>query len=617
MKKISLFLVLGIVLNGACNDPETLSSQKEILSFTVVGQTLPETILPDAGTIHVWIDSTTLLNAIAPEITVSEKATISPASGQITDFSSGEVAYTVTAQDQSTKIWKVRLENEKSNEANILSFYVKRQLTEPTIGDSTITCEVKLGTPLTSIAPEITVSAKATLSPLSGETVDFSTGPVIYTVTAENGQTKNYSVSVTTEKIYEANILSFSIPNQTGETVFENSYIYIEVPAGYDLTHVAPTITTSEGTTIEPQSGVAVNFASTGYIDYKVTTTVGSSKSWRVFVTEEVIDADHPNIQYMGRIDFTNPKKPRLYAPGTTIKTKFKGTFCEIILNDQVLYGSYHNYLQIIVDGSQSTRIQTTAKNNTITIVSGLSDGEHTLQITKDTEAGIGYIEFIGFRCNELLAPDPLPEKRIEFIGNSITCGYGNDDSQKACSSGEWYDQHNAYLAYGPEVARRLNAQWMLTSVSGIGLIHSCCDITYEMPDVYHSVNLTVSGADWDFTRYPANIVTICLGQNDGIQDSTTFCTAYVNFIGTVRSKYPEANIVCLTSPMADKSLYNSQVNYLTGVVNHLNNAGDSHVWKLFLSHNLTSGCDYHPNAAEHQQVANELESFFKTQFGW
>ncbi|HAN00566.1 MAG TPA: hypothetical protein DCQ26_18380 [Marinilabiliales bacterium] len=617
MKNYSLLLALGIVLNASCNDPEELSSQKEIVSFTVEGQTSPATILSEAGTIHVWVDTNTNLSEVAPVITVSEKATITPASGQTMDFSQGEVTYTVTAQDNSTKVWKATVETEKSNEANILSFYIKRQKSEALIGDSTISLEMKIGTDLTSLAPEITISPKATISPASGQAVDFSAGPVVYSVTAEDGHTKHWTVTVTAEKIYEANILSFTIPDQVGETVFENSYIYLEVPVGYNLTSVVPTITITEGTTIEPQSGVAVNFATTGYIDYKVTTEVGSSKSWRVYVAEEVIDADHPNIQYIGRVDFSNPKKPKLYAPGSTIKTKFKGTFCQIILNDQELYGSYHNYLQIIVDGTQSTRIQTTTKNNTINIVSGLSDGEHTLQITKDTEAGIGYIEFLGFRCDELLAPDPLPERRIEFIGNSITCGYGNDDSQKACGSGEWYDQHNAYLAYGPEVARRLNSQWMLTSVSGIGMIHSCCDITYEMPDVYHSVSLTTTGTSWDFTKYPADIVTVCLGQNDGIQDSTAFCSAYVSFIGIIRSKYPDANIVCLTSPMADNNLYNSQVNYLTGIINHMNNAGDNNVWKLHLTHNLTGGCDYHPNASQHQIVADELETFFKTQFGW
>jgi len=617
MKRNSFFIILGLVLAWACKDPVELSSQKEILTFFVSGQTTPAAIVPDAGTVSIIVDTNTILSEIAPQITVSENASINPASGQTVDFSSGPITYTVTAQDNSTKKWVATAETVKSDSANILTFYLKRQKAPAIISDSTVTIEVKVGTSLVALTPEITISPKAYITPANMEAMDFSAGPVTYVVTSESGKAKHWTVTVTIEKIYEANILSYTIPNQVGVSIFEASTINIEVPIGYDLTSVVPTLTVSEGATVEPQSGVAVNFSTTGYVDYLVTTTAGSKKSWRVFVTEEVINADHPYIQYMGRVDFTNPLKPKLYAPGTSIFVKFKGTFCQLLINDQELYGSYHNYLEIVVDGTQFTRIKNTAKKNTINLVSNLPDGEHTLLITKATEAGMGYLEFIGFRCDELLEPNPAPERRIEFIGNSITCGYGNDQSQLTCDQGDWYDQHNAYFAYGPEVARRLNTQHMLTSVSGIGLIHSCCDMTYEMPDVYEKVNLSPSGAVWNFTKYPADVVTVCLGQNDGIQDSTAFCSAYVTFIGTIRSKYPDATIVCITSPMADNNLYNSQKNYLTGIVDYMNSHNDSKVYKHFLSHNLTSGCDYHPNMAEHQKIADELELFLKELLNW
>jgi hypothetical protein len=137
------------------------------------------------------------------------------------------------------------------------------------------------------------------------------------------------------------------------------------------------------------------------------------------------------------------------------------------------------------------------------------------------------------------------------------------------------------------------------------------------MPDVYENTNLSTSGTKWDFSTYQADVVTVCLGQNDGIQDSIKFCSAYVNFLGTVRSKYPNASIVCLTSPMADAGLFNSQKNYLTGIVEHMNNSNDAKIYKLFLTPNLNSGCDSHPSKAEHQITANEIEVFLKEKLGW
>jgi hypothetical protein len=52
-------------------------------------------------------------------------------------------------------------------------------------------------------------------------------------------------------------------------------------------------------------------------------------------------------------------------------------------------------------------------------------------------------------------------------------------------------------------------------------------------------------------------------------------------------------------------------------VVDNLNYSGDIKVHKLYLTHALNAGCDYHPNAAEHQLTANELEAFLKQVLNW
>ncbi len=58
----------------------------------------------------------------------------------------------------------------------------------------------------------------------------------------------------------------------------------------------------------------------------------------------------------------------------------------------------------------------------------------------------------------------------IEFIGNSITCGAAADPSEVPCGTGVYHDQHNAYYAYGPRVARALAANYIVRSVSGSGI---------------------------------------------------------------------------------------------------------------------------------------------------
>lgn len=172
-------------------------------------------------------------------------------------------------------------------------------------------------------------------------------------------------------------------------------------------------------------------------------------------------------------------------------------------------------------------------------------------------------------------------------------------------------------MSYGPLVARRLNAQWHLSSYSGIGLIKSCCGIAFTMPDVFDKMNLIPSSSTWDFSRYIPDAVTICLGQNDGIQDSVTFCNTYIRFVRKIRGYYPKTHIICLTSPMADAGLTQVLKKYLTAVVGYVNKQGDLNVHKFFFSRSYNSGCDGHPDLREHIVIANELEPYLKKLLDW
>ena len=327
--------------------------------------------------------------------------------------------------------------------------------------------------------------------------------------------------------------------------------------------------------------------------------------------------ADHPYIRYTGRVDFSHPGEPRFWAPGVYIQVRFEGPACLLVLKDEVLYGTSHNYLEIAIEGEKPYRVQTKGKTDTLRVIFSATKGPHTLTITKDTESGIGYLAFCGISCQKLLPPPAPPSRKIEFIGNSITCGTGSDLSLFPCGQGAWYDQHNAYLSYGPTTARRLNAQWTLSSVSGIGLIHSCCDMTITMPPVFDKVNMRSDSILWDFHRYQPDVVTVCLGQNDGVQDSTVFCTAYVRFLDSLRGYYPKAAIICLTSPMADSVLAAVMRHYIGAAEREMHRKGDRKVYTCFFSKQYHHGCGGHPDLEEHQAIAGELVACIKKVEGW
>jgi lysophospholipase L1-like esterase len=326
---------------------------------------------------------------------------------------------------------------------------------------------------------------------------------------------------------------------------------------------------------------------------------------------------DHPFIQYTGRIDFSHPQLPRFWQPGVYISFRFRGNACEVLLNDEMLWGSNHNYIELIVDG-KAVRLQTKTKHDTLSITTYLSKAkEHSVIICKNTEANIGYLELAGIRCYELLKPFQKPQRKIECIGNSITCGAGSDAGSIPCGKGKWHDQHNAWLSYGAVTARNLNAQFHLSSVSGIGLMHSCCNMNITMPQVFDKVSMRNDSIQWNFAGYQPDVVTVCLGQNDGIQDSAQFCINYISFIKQLRGYYPKAQIILLSSPMADAGLKAFMKKTLTEVMKKLHTEGDKKVATFFFSKQYNSGCDYHPDLAEHKQIATELTAAVKKIMKW
>ena len=111
---VALTLLLGVV--WSCKKEETAvvptpavkSAAKDItkFSFAALSPAVDGTIDATAKTISATVLVNTDVTKLTPTLTISDKATVSPASGTVQDFSK-EVSYTVTAEDASTQVWKV------------------------------------------------------------------------------------------------------------------------------------------------------------------------------------------------------------------------------------------------------------------------------------------------------------------------------------------------------------------------------------------------------------------------------------------------------------------------------------------------------------------------------
>lgn len=261
--------------------------------------------------------------------------------------------------------------------------------------------------------------------------------------------------------------------------------------------------------------------------------------------------ADHKDIRYSGRIDFSDSKAPILVGSASFVEISFSGDSCQILLQKLNPDGE-HNYISLELDGKYLGRQKLENEDmKPFPIRADTKSSKHHLKIYKATEASNGNIAFGGISAAELHSLPKKPSRSIEFIGNSITCGMGIEWEEVPCDSGVWYDQHNAYWAYGPRVASELNTQFLLSSVSGIGVYRNWNGEGPVMPQIYNNLYLNLDSTPRrDFDRFSPDLVSICLGTNDFSEgddqkerlhfDTAKFVREYILFVENVYERYPE-----------------------------------------------------------------------------
>ncbi len=365
----------------------------------------------------------------------------------------------------------------------------------------------------------------------------------------------------------------------------------------------------------------------------------GSGGQIMVDLSEHTYAANDANIRISGRVDWTNPTVARFSAVGTYIKARFAGTSVTLLLDDENRYDIEQNYYEVILDDQAPQKIAASKDQTSFVLASDLAPTEHTLTIAKRTEAAVGYSDFSGLKImGELLPAPAAPTRRIEFIGDSITCGSGNEAANNSaeCSEGGWgQPYHNNYLAYGPVLSRDLDAEYHVTAVSGIGLVRNYSSL-YDgrpMPEVYDLMYVELMDSmAWNAADWVPDAVVVALGTNDYStgdsarpkMDKTTFTTAYIAFVEKLRGYYPNAHIFAVSSPMlgdgwpdATDTFLTDQRDCLADVAAHFAGEGDTNVHNFSVTKLFGEGCGTHPSVAQHASMAAELGTFIQSTMGW
>ena len=263
-----------------------------------------------------------------------------------------------------------------------------------------------------------------------------------------------------------------------------------------------------------------------------------------------------------------------------------------------------------------------TEKEKTVSLFSGDSARLAKVKVIHLSEANNGAVGVSAIKVNsDVKAPvNPTPESdlRIEFIGDSITCGYGVEG--ETAYEGFKTTTENFMKSYAYLTAQKLGAEYSAVCYSGHGIISGYSnDGTINadslVPPYYEQYSKKSDYSEkWDFENAPNDVVVINLGTNDSsyikgdTERSETYAEQYAEFLKTVRSCNPDAYIICTLGTMGGEELYP----YIQKAIEQFQSeTGDERITSYLSTvqdFNADGvGSDWHPSAKTQQKSAYVL----------
>ena len=323
-------------------------------------------------------------------------------------------------------------------------------------------------------------------------------------------------------------------------------------------------------------------------------------------------------LRYVGRFDRSDPKGPRCAWSASSVTVHFFGSALNVLLAD-----TGDDFWEVFLDGQPTGAIEIRPDQTLYPVAAGLPAQEHIAELVKRSEFHVGVTQILGFQLDaqgKLLPVPPRPH-RIEVIGDSISCGYGNEAATKE----EKFTPkaENATIAYGALAARQLDADYICIAWSGKKLWPN-----NSILDYYDRVLPPGDGAAWDFSSWQPDVVVINLGTNDfGMTnpDGPGWVAAYKALLVRLRAQYPNAAIYCTLGTMlgdwpADRKPASLIRGYLTGLTGEFQAAGDTKIRFLDFGTQKPEngyGGSWHPSAKTHQLMADQLVKTLRQDLGW
>lgn len=377
------------------------SNEAEIFTYTFAEQAGAATISSATGLIEIEVISSADLTSLVASFTVSENATVKVAdvaqvSGTTPNDFSADVIYTVTAEDGTVKQWTVRVTKSaaQSSEKAILTYSINE--VDATIDANAYTVAVTLpyGTDLTALVATFTVSPGASakvadVAQVSGTTTNDFTAAVVYVVTAEDGSTQNWTVTVSTEApLTGKDILTYTIAEVDATVNATDHSVTATLPYGTDVTALVATFTLSEEATakvadVEQVSGTTANDF-TNPVVYTVTAQDGTTQDWTVTIALGAASSEAFVTSTVYTVDDTE---------GTITAVPYGTTLAAFKAN--ITPANYATFEVYQADGTTVATVLETGYKLTVTAQDEVANKTYTITVAEPSSTDLFFSEYI------------------------------------------------------------------------------------------------------------------------------------------------------------------------------------------------------------------------------
>lgn len=353
------------------------------------------------------------------------------------------------------------------------------------------------------------------------------------------------------------------------------------------------------------------------------------------------VKADAEHVKALGRAYYENSSESLwMTFSATGAEFEFYGTEASISFygdNTAMKMGGDKNSqarVAVYVNGERVLDEMLNQMESTFSVYTAQEPEWVTVKVVKLSESANSTcgIKAINVKAIGDVRPTQEKDYLVEIIGDSITCGYGVDDEVKENHFSTITE--DATKTYGYIAAETLGIDYSLVSFSGFGVLSGYTsngegpNTVGTLPQYYDKIGMSYVGYrsfmaadfEWSFTRQP-DVVVINLGTNDSSYTGSDagkkadFEASYVEFLRLIRSKNPNATILCTLGIMGD----NLCANIENAAKTYTEETGDSNIRTMrFDVQSASDGyaADWHPTHATHKKAAEKLAAELKAILG-